>query len=130
MAADVSAWLQYLGLERYASVFAGNDVDLDALRLLTEADLERLGVSLGHRKKLLQAVAELSGSQARAPAGGAIQAQHPPEESVSAQAERRQLTVLFCDLVGSTALAERLDPEELRDLMQAYQRACGDHRTL
>ncbi len=87
---------------------------------------EKLGVSLGHRKKLLKAIAELNGSQAPAPTAQPIQASPPTRESISAEAERRQLTVMFCDLVGSTALAERLDPEELRDLMQAYQRACGE----
>ena len=122
----LSTWLQELGLERYTAIFAENDVDLEALRLLTDAELEKLGVSLGHRKKLLKAIAELNGREALAPTAQSIQASPPTRESISADAERRQLTVMFCDLVGSTALAERLDPEELRDLMQAYQRACGE----
>jgi class 3 adenylate cyclase/predicted ATPase/ABC-type transport system involved in cytochrome c biogenesis ATPase subunit len=122
----LSTLLQELGLERYTPVFVENDVDLEALRLLTEADLERLGVSLGHRRKLLKAIAELNGTEASAAAAQAVQDQPPSEESLHAEAQRRQLTVMFCDLVGSTALAERLDPEQLRDLMQAYQRACRD----
>jgi class 3 adenylate cyclase len=115
-------WLRQIGLERYAQVFAENDVDLEALRFLTEGDLEKLGISLGHRKKLLNAMAELMG---QVPAAQSIRQGLPTVESVSTQAERRQLTVLFCDLVGSTALAQKLDPEQLRDLMQAYQRACS-----
>ncbi len=116
----LAAWLRDLGLERYAPVFDENDVDLEALSLLSDSELERLGVSLGHRKKLLKALADLNGDSSTA-AASRIQG-----ESLSSQAERRQLTVMFCDLAGSTALAERLDPEELRDLMQAYQQACGE----
>jgi class 3 adenylate cyclase/predicted ATPase len=117
---SVSAWLRRLGLERYAGVFADNDVDAEALALLTEGDLERLGVTLGHRKKLLLAIAKLSASPLHS-------GEEPsPYVAPSRDAERRQISVMFCDLVGSTALAERLDPEELRDLLQAYQRACGE----
>jgi class 3 adenylate cyclase len=120
----LSTWLQELGLDRYASVFAENDVDVNAMRLLTEADLVSLGISLGHRRVLLNAIAELNAEQALAPAQRAVSIESSDPLLSHAEAERRQLTVLFCDLVGSTALAERLDPEELRDLMQAYQRAC------
>ena len=116
-------WLRQVGLERCAPVLTENDVDLEALRFLTEGDLEKLGISLGHRKKLLNAIAELNRGQT--PAAQRIREGSPTLESVSAQAERRQLTVLFCDLVGSTALAQKLDPEQLRDLMQAYQQACS-----
>jgi class 3 adenylate cyclase len=123
---SLCAWLQELGLERYVPVFAENDVDLEALRLLTDAELEKLGVSLGHRKKLLKATAELNAGPSPAPTVQPIQERPPARQSVGPEAERRQLTVLFCDLVGSTALAQKLDPEELRDLMQAYQRACRD----
>ena len=123
--ASLSAWLKALGLERYESVFAENDVDLEALALLTEADLASLGLSLGHRKKLLKAIAKLRGADV--PAAHVVQASPAPaREPAQAEAERRQLSVLFCDLVGSTELSQRLDPEELRDLMQAYQRACGE----
>src|SRR5215831_11389873 len=124
----LSIWLQTLGLERYASVFIENDIDLEALALLTDAELKELGVSLGHRKKLLKAIAELKGSESPAqPSPAQVSERHPrSDESIPVEGERRQLTVMFCDLVGSTALAERLDPEELRGLMQRYQRACGE----
>ena len=122
----LSAWLRELDLERYAQVFADHDVDLKAVRLLTDADMVSLGISLGHRRVLLKAIAELNASLAPAPTVQPIQESPTARESVSPEAERRQLTVLFCDLVGSTALAQKLDPEELRDLMQAYQRACRD----
>jgi class 3 adenylate cyclase/predicted ATPase len=122
----LSTWLQELGLERYAPVFAENGVDLNSLRLLTDGDLEKIGVLLGHRRTLLKALTELRGRDAVTPTAPPIQESPAARESISAEAERRQLTVLFCDLVGSTALAQKLDPEELRDLMQAYQRACRD----
>jgi class 3 adenylate cyclase len=122
----LSRWLQELGLERYAPVFADNDVDLEALGLLTDAELEKLGVSLGHRKKLLKAIAELNGSSPPALARPAVPEHFAVQQPSRAEAERRQLTVMFCDLAGSTELATRLDPEQLRDLMQTYQRTCGE----
>jgi class 3 adenylate cyclase len=121
---DVSEWLQSLGLEQYASVFRQNEIDDDVLPELTEADLEKLGVPLGHRKRLVRAIAALSAAvekvapAAASPAGG----QRQPE----AAAERRQLTVMFCDLVGSTALSARLDPEELREVIGAYHRCAAE----
>src|SRR6267142_1223534 len=122
----VRQWLEELGLPQYAKVFVENDVDLEALRLLTEGDLEKLGVSLGHRRKLLKARSELSGNLKRGPTAPSIQESQSPRESISAQAERRQLTVMFCDLVGSTELSQKLDPEALRELMRAYQQVCGN----
>jgi class 3 adenylate cyclase len=123
----VRHWLEQLGLSQYAEIFAENDVDLEVLQLLTDADLKRLGVSLGHRRKLLKAIVELEDNQAAPPTKVIPESTSTREpETMGTAAERRQLTVMFCDLVGSTALAERLDPEELRDLMQAYQRACGE----
>lgn len=123
---SLSAWLRQLGLERYAAIFAENDVDAEALAMLTENDLERLGVSLGHRKKLLLAIAKLNVALSPPPPlrSGEEETSYP--SAPSREAERRQISVMFCDLVGSTALAERLDPEELRDLLQAYQRTCGE----
>jgi class 3 adenylate cyclase len=120
----LTAWLQTLGLERYAQLFAASEVDLEALGLLDEGDLEKLGLPLGPRKKVIKAIADLN----RAPTARAqgVQVQASSALSPSVEAERRQLTVMFCDLVGSTELSARLDPEELRDLMQAYQRACRD----
>ena len=119
-------WLRALGPERYAKVFAENEVDLDALRLFDERDFETLGVPLGPRRKLLKAIAELNGAHASARPSQGVPDQPATAGAPAAEAERRQLTVMFCDLVDSTQLATRLDPEELRDLMQAYQRACGE----
>ena len=117
----VRQWLEQLGLPQYAEVLAENDVDLEALRFLSESDLEKLGISLGNRKKLLNAIARLDSSALAA--GTADKRPHQP--SPRAEAERRQLTVMFCDLVGSTELSRKLDPEQLRELMRAYQQACG-----
>jgi hypothetical protein len=91
----LSTWVRELGLGRYAPVFAENDVDLEALRLPTDADLERLGVSLGHRRKLLKAIAELNAGLAPAPKAQAVSDQLLSDHSLDAQAERRQLTVMF-----------------------------------
>ena len=115
--AQIRAWLAELGLPQYVEAFERNDVDFGVLAALSEEDLKELGVlSLGHRKKLLGAIQTLS-------AVPAVPAEIAPRASA---AERRQLTVLFCDLVGSTALSNQLDPEELRKLMQSYQQACRD----
>jgi class 3 adenylate cyclase/tetratricopeptide (TPR) repeat protein len=116
--AEVEAWLKALGLGRYARRFAENDIDLEVLPELSEEELRQLGVSLGHRKKLLRAIDDLRGGR-RPPARASRQAAR------AAEPERRQLTVMFCDLVGSTALSARLDPEDLRDLMRAYQERCA-----
>src|SRR3954469_23803087 len=103
---DVAAWLKGLGREGLVPAFRDNDVDTEVLPKLTADDLIGLGVtSIGHRRKLLDAVASL-GAEGSAIAAAA--ASH--DASVSADAERRQLTVMFCDLVGSTSLASRLDP--------------------
>ena len=114
---DVAAWLHGLGLGQYERAFRDNAVD-DAvvLRELTEADLEKLGVLLGHRKRILKAVAA-HGDAAATEAG-------PPVGA--AAAERRHLTVLFCDLAGSTALSARLDPEDLSEVMADYRRVVAD----
>ena len=109
---DIRRWLAELKLDQYANVFADNDIDLEAARLLTDADLEKLGVTLGHRKKLLKAAAELPSAEISG------------LEPVVPRPERRQLTVLFCDLAGSTELSARLDPEEFREIIDAYQVAC------
>jgi class 3 adenylate cyclase/tetratricopeptide (TPR) repeat protein len=122
----VRQWLDQLGLPQYAEVFERNAVDLDLLRELTDEDLEKVGVlPLGHRKKLLKAIAELNTNEASAARVRALQNELLSPASLSAAAERRQLTVMFCDLVGSTALSHTLDPEQLRDLMRAYQQASG-----
>ena len=123
---DLRNWLNACGLEPLAGVLAANDVDLDILPDLTEQDLEKLGISLGHRRKLLRAVATLR----ETPAGAAVAADAaPPRESAvpagAPEAQRRQVTVLFSDLVGSTALATALDPEDMSGLIRRYQDACA-----
>ena len=105
---DIDRWLQSLGMTRYAGRFQESDIGLDMVGDLTDADLATLGVSLGDRKRLLRAAAAL-----RAPA---------MEPAARPRGERRQLTVMFVDLVGSTALSTQLDPEEMREVIQAYQR--------
>jgi class 3 adenylate cyclase len=112
---EIRDWLQGLGLERYAEVFESEEIGLGHVPKLSEADLKELGLPMGPRKAVLEA--------ARAPTSEAAQAAPAP---AAREAERRQLSVMFCDLVGSTALSERLDPEELRGLMQAYRKACGE----
>jgi class 3 adenylate cyclase/tetratricopeptide (TPR) repeat protein len=117
---DVSTWLRDLGLAQYAEAFRANHIEADVLPRLTADDLSALGItSIGHRRKLLDAIAALE--QPRPPA-----AAEPPTTVRPLEAERRQLTVLFCDLVGSTELSARLDPEDLREVMRAYQTACAD----
>ena len=123
---DVGNWLRSLGLSQYETAFRENEIDGDILPNLTAEDLKELGVvALGHRRKLLTAIAELSGSAAAPPAS----AKPPPIISTAPSstdvAERRQLTVMFCDLVGSTAMSARLDPEDMREVIRAYQDACS-----
>ncbi len=105
---ELALLLEALGLQRYGPVFAANDVDLAALRLLSEADLKELGLSLGHRRKLTAAL------------GSAAPGAEPEPPT-----ERRQLTVMFCDLVGSTALTAALDPERMERLLRDYQDLCA-----
>jgi len=100
-------WLESIGLGEYAQRFAENAIDLAVLRDLTDQDLKELGVLLGHRRKMLRAIAELDVTSAIAPTAPATK----PEREPSDEAERRHLTVMFCDLVGSTSLSTRLDPE-------------------
>jgi len=122
---DVGAWLRGLGLGRYERAFGDNDVDAAVLPGLTANDLEQIGVaSVGHRRLLLRAIAELAA--VAPPAGRTATPDTERLVRAAAPAERRQLTVMFVDLVGSTALATRLDPEELRAIMRAYHDACAD----
>lgn len=121
---DVGDWLRGLGLERYEQAFRDNDVDADVLPELTAADLTGLGItSVGHRRKLLAAIAALRSGPA--PSAAALRAAEPapgaPAVARASEAERRQLTVAFVDLVGSTELNRRLDPEDMRELIRAYQ---------
>jgi class 3 adenylate cyclase/tetratricopeptide (TPR) repeat protein len=125
MATDVASWLQQLGLAQYEPAFRDNEVDGDVLPDLTAEDLIAIGVTpVGHRRKLLSAIAVL-GAAAPFPALTATPASAPPPASAPAQAERRQLTVMFCDLVGSTALSTGMDPEDLRDVITSFQNRCS-----
>ena len=124
-------WLTAIGLERYAAAFSENKIDFDVVRSLSETDLRELGLAIGDRKRLQHAVADLDG-QGAAEAGSsatstlAIAPTAPSPMPDSPTGERRQLTVMFCDLVGSTALSEKLDPEELRSLLHDYRTVCGE----
>jgi len=115
----IAEWLNWLGMSEYAQRFAENDIDTSVLRHLTDQDLKELGVSLGHRRKMLAAIAEL---------GGAVPASQPrfTEPKTQDTAERRQVTVMFSDLVGSTALSARMDPEDLREVISAYQKCVAE----
>jgi len=116
---DVGAWLRGLGLGQYQSTFRENEIESDVLSELTESDLEKLGLPLGPRKRILKAIANLDGAERPA---GATSLARPSRQDT---AERRQLTVMFCDLAGSTALSARLDPEDMRQVIRAYQDACS-----
>ncbi len=118
----LQAWLKELGLEQYAGVLVDNDIDFDILSDLSESDLEKLGLSLGHRRKLLKALAAQQGASSQTQTATAEPTPLTPEKQ---EAERRQVTVLFSDLVGSTALANTVDPEEVSALIRRYQDACA-----
>lgn len=114
--ATITEWLASLGLSEYEGRFAENGIDISVLPDLTEQDLKDAGVLLGHRRKMLRAIGELARSSATAsPPSAASQQTQSPE------AERRQVTVMFTDLVGSTALSARMDPEDLREIISSYQ---------
>ena len=118
---DLGGWLRSLGLDQYEATFRANEIDTDVLPELTEIDLEKLGVPLGHRKRLLKAIAGLAAAEKLAPALGPA-----PGRPEADTAERRQVTVMFSDLVGSTALSARMDPEDLREVISAYQKCVAE----
>jgi class 3 adenylate cyclase len=136
---QIADWLEKLGMSEYAERFAESDIDTSVLRDLTDQDLKELGVSLGHRRKMLRAIAELAGVAPTSPqpvltepktqdtaqrgqSAPILAAAPPPSISapVEAAGERRHVTVMFCDLVDSTGIAARLDAEEWRDVVGAY----------
>jgi SAM domain (Sterile alpha motif)/Adenylate and Guanylate cyclase catalytic domain len=120
--ATISEWLASLGMPEYAERFADNRIDdVSILRDLTDQDFKDIGVPLGHRRKMLRAIAEMVGT-----ASTQIKSAPASEPKPRDDAERRQLTVMFCDLVGSTALSARLDPEDLRGIIAAYHRCCTE----
>jgi class 3 adenylate cyclase len=115
---SIAEWLASLGMAEYTERFAKDHIDLDVLGELTDQDFDRLGVSVGHRRRMLKAIRERGGSALVTPPVA------PTGPQVSA--ERRQLTVMFCDLVGSTELSGRLDPEDMRAVISAYHRCCTE----
>ena len=121
---DVRTWLAGIGLSQYADAFEANDVEMDLLNGVDDQMLKDIGVtSAGHRLRIRNAIAKLvPTADVKANANSAV----APPDVAAASGERRQLTVMFCDLVGSTALSEKLDPEELRSLLHAYRTLCGD----
>ncbi|XIA67984.1 adenylate/guanylate cyclase domain-containing protein [Bradyrhizobium sp. TZ2] len=122
---DISAWLRGLGLERYEQAFRENAIDEAILPKLTAEDLKDLGVTaVGHRRILLDAIAALRAETFRETTERSVEPDRPGGKAP--EAERRQLTVMFVDLVGSTALSARLDPEELRDIIGTYHRRCAE----
>jgi class 3 adenylate cyclase len=117
---QIADWLEKLDMSEYAQRFAENDIDIAVLRHLTDQDLKELGVSLGHRRKMLAAIAEVAGAELKSLQP--VSTESKPQDS----AERRQVTVMFSDLVGSTALAARMDPEDLREVISAYQKCVAE----
>ena len=118
---DVAKFLASLGLAQYVERFAAHDIDAAALAHLEESHLKELGLTLGHRVRLLNALAELRASGAPASAAPRVEESEPQAQD----GERRQLTVMFCDLVGSSELSQRLDPEEMQRVIHAYHLACA-----
>jgi class 3 adenylate cyclase/predicted ATPase len=120
---DLGEWLRSLGLSEYEPTFRDNQIDGEVLRNLTRDDLKELGVAfVGHRRKLLSAIARLSATSVEPTALAKVSRTRPPAHDA---AERRQLTVMFCDLVGSTAMSARFDPEDMHEIVAAYHKCCA-----
>ena len=118
---QIAEWLEKLGMSEYAQCFAANGIDVAALPHLTDQDLKDIGVLLGHRRIMLAAISKLAGAAAATPEPTAR-----AEPKAQDTAERRQVTVMFSDLVGSTALSARMDPEDLREVISAYQKCVAE----
>jgi class 3 adenylate cyclase len=120
---DVVVWLRSLGLERYEAAFCENEINARVLPSLTQEDLKKIGVGpVGHRRIILEAIAALRADKsAKPPFVDTATPSIAPSATLEDRAERRQVTVMFCDLVGSTALSTRMDPEDLREVISAYQ---------
>src|SRR6478672_10558160 len=118
---EISDWLDNLGMSEYAERFAENKIDVSVLRHLTDQDLKDIGVPLGHRRKMLAAISELVGTDKAVTKPIAV-----VEPKAQDTAERRQVTVMFSDLVGSTALSARMDPEDLREVISGYQKCVAE----
>src|SRR5215831_3531097 len=108
---QIADWLENLGMSEYLQRFAENGIEIEALPHLTDQDLKDIGVLLGHRRVMLAAIGKLTGAAPATPEPSAPGAEPKPQDT----AERRQVTVMFSDLVGSTALSARMDPEDLRE---------------
>ena len=134
MTENLQDWLSGIGLGKQAKTFADNGIDWDVLLELTESDLRELGLSLGDRKRLLKAITGLKRDE---PAADAAEPQRTPTEvavpapsaiakaATKTEAERRQITVMFVDLVGSTPMSEKLDPEDMREVLRAFHEGCA-----
>jgi class 3 adenylate cyclase len=121
---DVRTWLAGIGLGQYADTFEANDVEMDLLNGVDDQMLKDIGVtSAGHRLRIRNAIAKLASTSDVKETANSVAA---AIDVAAPSGERRQLTVMFCDLIGSTALSQKLDPEELRSLLHAYRTACGD----
>ena len=118
---QIADWLEKLGMSEYAQRFAENGISVAALPHLTDQDLKDIGVLLGHRRVMLAAISKLAGAAPATPEPTAL-AEPKPQDT----AERRQVTVMFSDLVGSTALSARMDPEDLREIISAYQKCVAE----
>jgi len=119
---EIRKWLEAIGLGQYGDAVETNDIDMDLLRQIDDQALKDLGMtSAGHRLRIRNAIAKLATASV---AEVNLNATTPTYETTASSAERRQLTVMFCDLVGSTALSARLDPEDLRGIITAYHRCC------
>src|SRR5262245_10941006 len=125
---DIVVWLRSLGLGKYEAVFRENEIDERSLPSLTAEDLKELGVAaLGHRRILLDAIAALRPDTfTKAPRDDAVAPPTAPSASPEDRAERSQVTVMFSDLIGSTALSARMDPEDLREVISAYQKCVAE----
>jgi hypothetical protein len=121
---DVASWLRSLGLEQYEATFRDNAIDDSVLPDLTDQDLEKLGILLGHRRKLLRAIANIDATAQTA--SSAVGATVAVDVSPRDTAERRHVTVMFSDLVGSTALSACMDPEDLREVISGYQKSVAE----
>ena len=119
---QIADWLEKLGMSEYAERFAESDIDTSVLRDLTDQDLKELGGSLGHRRKMLRAIAELAGAAPTSPQPALTEPK--PQDT----AERRQVTVMFSDLVGSTAMSARMDAEDLREVISGLPEMRHRHR--
>src|SRR5215475_11343735 len=117
---EIADWLEKLGMSEYTQSFTEQRIDVSVLRYLTDQDLKDIGMPLGHRRKILAAIGELTGTARATPKFAA------GKEPGSDAAERRQITVMFSDLVGSTALSTRMDPEDLREVISSYQKCVAD----